>query len=239
MDFSKQFEKVLVKANEQIIAMVGNVDNMEMAIALKQEAIRILGEAGYDELVAKFLNEESSIIKSEIAKYKNAAIPVKFAKGDVKVIQALQKKELLDLMNLKENVARKIQEITAQGVMTSMTKRELAAQIGVIKDVQARHIGTYLVTARNQYIQKLHDLSAEKYEKDTGEKAHWEYVGAPEDDLTRDECRLALQKQYFTDAEKRDFENGALFDAGVPRYNCRHSFVPITKDVYEGGIGGR
>ncbi len=227
------FEKVLEKANEQIILLAGKVESMQMAIAMKQEAIRLLEEAGYDEMVAKFLSEEKNIVKKEIAKYASSELPLKFAKGDVIQIEALQQKELLGLMNLKQDIAMKIQEITAQGVMTSMKKQELVAQIGAIKDVKARHINTYVQTARNQYIQKLHDLSADRY-REEGREIYWEYVGAPEDDLTRPECRLALDHRYFTDEEKQDFENGALFGANVPRWNCRHSFVEITKESYDG-----
>lgn len=233
--FASQFEKVLKRANDQIIALAGRANDIEFAIAMRSEAIRILEEAGYDEMVAKFLDEESNIIKNEIAKYKSSAIPMKFAKADVTQVEALQQKELLDLMNLKDDIAKKIQEITAQGVMTQMSKSELAKQIGNITDVKSRHVTTYLETARNQYIQKLHDISADRYREDTGEEVYWEYVGAPKDDLTRPECELALEKRYFTDSEKNDFQNGALFDAKVPRWNCRHSFVEITKERYAQG----
>ena len=230
--YADQFEKVLERANAQIIALAGRVKDIEMAVAMRVEVQKILEQAGYDDMVAKFLDEESNIIKAEIAKYSGSKIPMRFAKADVSQVEALQTKELLDLMNLKEGIAKKVQEITAQGVMTMMSKGELAKQIGMIKDVQSRYVTTYLETARNQYVQKLHDISADRYRSETGNEVYWEYVGAPEDDKTRPECSLALQKQYFTDAEKNDFQNGALFDAKVPRWNCRHSFVEITKETY-------
>jgi len=230
--YADQFRKVLQAANDQIIALAGRANDIDLAISLRQETIRILEEAGYDDVVAKFLDEESNIIKAEIAKYKGSEIPMKFAKSDVIQVEALQQKELLDLMNLKEGIAKKVQEITAQGIMTQMSKKELAKQIGKIKDVQIGYVNTYVETARNQYIQKLHDISAERYRNSTGNGVYWEYVGAPKDDLTRPECELALDKRYFTDAEKNDFQNGAMFDAKVPRWNCRHSFVEITEETY-------
>ena len=230
--YADQFRKVLETANNQIIALAGRVKDIQMAVAMREQTIKILNEAGYDDVVAKFLDEESNIIKAEIAKFKGSEIAMKFARADVAQVEALQSKELLDLMNLKEGIARKVQEITAQGVMTQMGRSELAKQIGMIKDVQSRYVSTYVETARNQYIQKLHDINADRYREDTGNEVYWEYVGAPKDDLTRPECELALDKRYFTDTEKNDFQNGAMFDAKVPRWNCRHSFVEITKEHY-------
>ena len=230
--FEDQFLKVLQQANRQIIVAAGKVDEMALAVGMKQEVVRILEEAGYGKVVGKFLAEEKNIVKREIAAMAGRPIPMQFAQADVAQIQALQSKELMNLMNLKTGMARDIQEITAQGVMTNMSDGQLAKQIGDITDVQSRHITTYLRTARNQYIQKLHDISGARYEERTGEEVFWKYIG-PFDNITRDECRRALRKKYFTTEEKSKFQSGAILGAAVPRWNCRHSFIEVTKREYD------
>jgi len=199
--FEAQFQKVLEASIDQIKLAAGKADEMALAIGMQEETLRVLTESGYDEIVAKFLDEESNIVKAEKAAMAGSPIPMQFAKADVAQIEALQNKELMNLMNLKTDMAMKIQEITAQGVMTNMSDGELAKQIGAIGDVQSKHVTTYVRTARNQYVQKLHDISGARYEERTGEKVYWKYIG-PLDNITRDECRAALRKKYFTTSEK-------------------------------------
>ncbi len=240
MDFTKAFEDVLHAANSRITAIAGglkmkagkvlfNEENMQLAMGMKQEAIKVLNEAGYSEMVDKFLASESAEIKSFTKSMAGTSFPAMFTKSDVAMVKALQSKELLDLMALQEGMATTIQQTLMQGVMAGVSRRDMVMQILHNKDIKSRYVNTYIETSRNQYLQKLHDMSATNYKEETGEDIYWKYIGAPIDSVTRDECIEALTQLYFTDAEKMDFES----TYGV-RWNCRHSFMQVTKEEYGG-----
>ena len=135
-------------------------------------------------------------------------------------------------MNLQKNVASAVYSSLVKTVIKGESTGDAIKAIEKQLKTQTRYIKTWYETSRQLYEQKIEDLSAQHYKEDFGGDIFWEYIGAPLDEKTRQECEKALRHRVFTDAEKIAFDTGEMYDAGVPRWRCRHIFWEITKRRY-------
>lgn len=147
--------------------------------------------------------------------------------GNLNVLKALETTDLKIFTGLTDDMLNKLQRTLNNVVLSGMTDRQMIIEIkAIVGDDFQRYVKAYAQTSRTTYLQRLEDITADRYNKDNSE-LFWEYVG-PEDNKNRDICIDALDQRFFTEDERLQFEliNGI-------RYNCRHIFVNITKDAYD------
>jgi hypothetical protein len=140
------------------------------------------------------------------------------------------------LTNLSTNALTAIRQSVTDAVIGAVDVSAITKNITKeLPNKLARYAGTYLETARGTLIQDAQEWGSQSM-RDAGVSVYWEYLG-PEDNKTREECLFALEKQVFTDEEMSAFQSGGLLPHDEPRWNCRHTFVMISKKEYEARAG--
>ena len=243
-DFNTEIERAMIAFQIEITKMINELssggtmafssENLRLATDNYTQMVNLLEQAGFGDIKKNIIASESATITAFKAFNYPGSVPFKLlAVKDVPIIAALQDTELLQLLNLETSVSQAVYSRLVDGVLTGQSTDESIRLLGKTLDTQTRYIKTWYETSRQQFEQKVQDLSAANYKEEFGGGLYWEYIGAPKDDKTRYECDLALSKLVFTDAEKQSFETGGMFDAQVPRYNCRHIFWQITERRYK------
>ena len=243
-DFNTEIERAMIAFQVEITQMINELssggtmafssENLNLATENYTQMVNLLEEAGFGDIKKNIIASESATIKAFKKFSFPGSVPFKLtAIKDVPVLAALQDTELLQLLNLEKSVSGAVYSSLVNSVMTGQSTNESIRLMEKALEPQTRYIKTWYETSRQQFQQKVQDLSALNYKEEFGGELFWEYIGAPKDDRTRYECDLALSKLVFTDAEKQSFETGGMFDAHVPRYNCRHVFWQITERRYK------
>jgi len=188
---------------------------------------------GMDSFKADLFASEARTITA-FKKFKvDGFVPFKLsAAKDIPLIKSLQASELLEVLALEQETANAVYNTLVSSVTQGQQSYDAIKSLEKAVETQKRYTKTWYNTSRQIYEQKLQDLSAKNYQDEFGGDLFWEYIGAPKDDKIRYECSMAVDKRVFTNAEKEAFESGQMFDAGVPRYNCRHTFWQITERRY-------
>lgn len=137
---------------------------------------------------------------------------------DLSYLDYLTKDVVKSLMDL-------LIEDVVEGVSDSKFNKAIQSLIPVEYHGESKKIRD---TMRNQYYQGMEDLTAEQNLND-GMQIFWEYVGV-EDNKNRDECIWALNKRFFTEEERKEFES----KTGI-RIGCRHIFIQVAKVTFEEG----
>jgi len=204
--------------------ILSNDVNLDLVLAFADEFQTVLQNAGYTDLMQKYVDETSSIIAKIKKASDNTPLPYKFVATDLKTFEALQRIDLMELGNIGQKAATVLQTGLMNSVLAGQSYDTMFRDlVDKLDNNLVRYAKTYITTARSQLLQKMEDLSAENR---PGEN-YWEYIG-PADAKNRDECIEGLAKRVFDDVAKGDFEN----TYGL-RYNCRHTFHLITKERYD------
>ena len=144
-------------------------------------------------------------------------------------MKALNSLYELQFASVAEDAMKQITGIVMDTIVRGGKVEVAIKQIAEVLDNKlVRYSVTYANTTRAKFIQAVEYASAEEY---TGEK-YWQYVG-PTDDLNRPACIEGLDKEFFTDDEREEFEART---ADERMYNCRHTFIQITKEYYDENI---
>jgi len=134
----------------------------------------------------------------------------------------------------RQRCARQIHAIIGDSIFGGTNISELVKSVKAILDKQlVRYATTYVNTSRAKFIQMMQYEAARNYDGEL----FWIYEG-PEDDVTRPVCRegtgmdvnaMFPNAPYFTEEERIEFES---YSAPERTYECRHSFMQITKEYY-------
>jgi hypothetical protein len=235
--FQKEIEALIAQMSDKGVINF-TPDNFNLAFENYSRMYQVIEEAGLSTVRDNIIASESATIRAFREFKFDGSVPFSLvAEKDVVLIQALQDSEFLQLAALERQAADAVYSTLVDSIVSGQQSYDAILSLEKTIDTQTRYINTWYETSRQQYDQKLQDLSAENYKNEFGGEIYWEYIGAPLDEKTRHECELALRKLVFTDAEKQAFETGDLFDAKNPRYNCRHIFWNITERRYREIVG--
>ena len=230
-------EQVVKQANQRMQTLLTGFTVVDGKLALSEENVAFtmdlvdrmyatLDEAGYGRFADKYRSDFMNIYK-EFNAAKTLTYNFNFLPKDKSILQAISTANYEGLFRVQREVANTIQRLATDYVLTERPIADLADELrNQLEGRLQRYAKTHVETSTRQAIQKGQDLVLDN-EGIPAEDRYYEYVG-PLDGITREECIEGVTKQYFTEAERAEFE--ATY--GV-RYNCRHVFQYIPKSVYE------
>lgn len=235
-EFEKRLALVLRKFQFNVIAALKEATKTgDIAFKLTKTAQMLpslyeaLKDSGFDDLAAELVNSDIEIIKDFRNIHAATGIDAAFTTVSRDMLTALQQTELSFFNGLSNKMISDVHGVLMETVLTGLPDNQIIKRLNEIVDAKhARYIQTYAQTSRTQYLQTLEDLSARERAKETGVPPLWIYEG-PADNKNRDECVWALDKYYFTDAERSEFE-----EAYGLRWNCRHIFVEVMPEDWHG-----
>jgi len=228
--YSQQVERLMLQNLSKEGRIITFGDANYNYVAQSYEGLKdLLYRSGYGDLAREFVDRESDLLRDYTRLRPSGAVPIQITQRFTEQLDTLRRIELFQFDALADTAVRAVQGAVMQGVLTGTNTMVLADQIsGSIEAPLQRYAWTYVNTARANFIQAVEDANVDKANQD---EIYWEYVG-PEDDLNREACIEGLSQRYFTDSEREQFEAET---ADERLYNCRHTFMEITKEAYESG----
>lgn len=246
------FEKGIVQIQKQLLSNIkftmGDLnlkngkflnasDDIKEAILQLNNIDEALEQSGY----YKFIQDE--ILKQkEYFKIRSGEIQKQFKSlggFDANAVDGFLQAEFITLQDVGTSAANAVKQTLLQSVTTGLDFDEAVNLIASKLDTNlTRYAETWYRTAFNEYTQKVEDNLAEAIGFGDDEDDIWEYMGAPLQDNSHEECIWALTEKdhcpFFTNEEKEAFETGTAYPGqpSPPRYNCQHKFN-ITNMTYE------
>lgn len=248
LDFEREMAKVIrrLERNIQDIIdtlrmrdgqMIVSAENINRAMALSKQLEKALRESGYYELAERSLKANNKIMTAQHEELKALLGRERLGQIDTSTLQALQKLKFTGMTNLGDNALIGIREAIFNSV-------NLGLPIGTLRDEITKKLGgwekyadTYIRTAKREFSQQVENNAAELIKFGTEKDDIWEYVPNILQANSHKECIFAVNKQYFTNDEKMQFESGGLYSHSEPRWRCVHRFV-ITNKTFEESFGG-
>lgn len=239
--YGKIIEGVIKTANKSMQLLVSDFktvngkivlseENVQLSIDIVNRAYETINEAGYGKFASKYRADFLKILK-EMNAASSTIFKFSFAAKDRALIDAIATTNYAGLFRVEREIGNSIQRVATDYVLTERPIAELQTEIGSqITGRLQRYAKTFVETSTRQAVQKAQDIVVNNQDISPDER-YYEYTG-PRDSDNRPECIEGMTKRYFTQAERDDFE--ATY--GI-RYNCRHVFQYIPKDVYERAVG--
>ena len=229
--FTRDAERLMLQNLTKEGRIITVNDANQNFVAQSYDSLRdLLNRSGYSGLVQEFFDREPELLKSYRAIRPAGAVPIQITQRFTEQLDVLRRGELFQFDVLADTAVRAVQSAVMSGVLTGQSSMVLADQIrGSIEPQLQRYTWTYVNTARARFVQAVEDANVDRAKDD---EIYWEYVG-PEDDLNRPACIDGLDQRYFTDEERLTFEAET---ADERAYNCRHTFMEVTREDYEKNI---
>ena len=232
--FVERFDKFLSANLRRILRdLKSGKENAKQAAAILGSLRTALESAGLKEE----LNKIDKIYGKQLNNIADTFRDIKEPGG---IFSAADVDSLEALINFDESViANKVYQVTDSLSSTIMRQVITGARIDV--DELILNFGA---TAANQITTELNTATSGFYRSVTQSKAKelgvdfFAYVG-PDDAITRPFCDERVNKIY-TRAQIAKWDNGTNLPADVygGGYNCRHDFLPMTKERAEERIAG-
>lgn len=225
--YSQQVERLMLQnLTKEGRFITFNDANRNFVVQSYESLKALLYQSGYGDLAREFIDRESNLLRDYTRLRPTGAVPIQITQRFIEQLEVLRKIEIFQFDILADDAVRAVQAAVMNGVLNGTNSMVLADQIrGSLKPPIQKYTWTYVNTARARFIQAVEKTNAKAGEGEI----FWEYVG-PEDDLNRPACIDGLSQRYFTDAEREQFEAET---ADERLYNCRHTFMEITKEAYE------
>ena len=220
--FTDDFDRIFREAQRSMSVFIAQGGN-----ALQADAawIKALSDAGYYDLVDRFINEDFDLIYDNLRKsFDSAGLNMTFTKDDVLKVTGLKNLDMEYFTSLANDSAQTVKSAMYKYTLSDMSVNDMIAQIST--DLAAtplqKYSTTYALTSITHYQQDIINIASQGMDA-LPEYAGWVYVGVL-DDKTRDFCRHILnESKVYTQDEKLSLENDDR-----RRYNCRHEFHPIS-----------
>lgn len=190
-----------------------------------------LNRAGLSSEIAKIDEIYGAQLKSVKDAFDSVKKPGEFyTETDMKVIEQIIKFDEAIIANKVYQVTDSLSASLMRQVITGQRIDIDVALEGVSKTTAAQ-INTELRTATSGLYQSVTQAKAKELNIDL-----FAYVG-PDDGITRPFCKPRVNK-IFTRSQIAKWDNGTDLPASIYRggYNCRHIFLPITKEKAESRV---
>jgi len=243
--FERNMQNIARRLDERISSLIRELDsgrghllnteeNIQMWAQIYGSILEELSASGYTELVSRLNDKENDLLRTMKKSSVPGAVPLAFTQTSQSAITAFNSLWNARIGNLGNDVARQIHAIIGDSIFGGTNISELVKSVKAILDKQlVRYATTYVNTSRAKFIQMMQYEAARNYDGEL----FWIYEG-PEDDVTRPVCRegtgmdvnaMFPNAPYFTEEERIEFES---YSAPERTYNCRHTFMQITKEYY-------
>lgn len=231
--FSHDLDMVIMRLRLRLTALLAEFETDPTILGdpekqLKQLASMLpqlnqaLVDAGYGDAVARLQESDAELLD---AIRQTAYVPIEFAAQDVNTVMALQQAQLTEFLQIGNSAMNAVRQTVMEALLTGVPIEASLERIEAqLSNQLKKYAWTYANTTRRDIIQVATDLGA-------GDAEYWAYNG-PLDDVTRDACVELLAIGVFTTEERNEWESATAFER---MYNCRHTFDPIPKFMYEEG----
>jgi len=236
--------------NRKLISELTKILSKNMSITngrvLIDENLDII--AGLDNMLEEAFQKSgyySVLTDSVLQSKENAQLVFDFASGNIANLGMIDNKTINGLIQMQwdgiKTVPVQIKENLKNGIYQSiLSGRPFSSIVDSIQkqsDQLVNRTLTQVRTFKREFAQTIENETAKQIGFGENKDDIWEYLGAPLQDNSHPECVLAVEKQYFTNQEKEDFENGVgEIPHSEPRWNCQHRFV-MTNLTYKEAFG--
>ena len=228
---SKMQADIIKNARSGYLFSLNAEDRIKFAPDLYDGILAALNASGYDKAVSDLINRDKELIAEIKSLRGNRKLPTDFSKSSVETFRAFQTMEMSQFQQIGTGFANSLSQELMNYAITGIDESAFIAAISdKLETGFLRYAKTYAITSRAKFIQQVEFEAAKDYEGDL----YWEYVG-PVDDRMRPACEEGMDRQYFTNDEMLQFEAET---ADERSWNCRHTFIQITKEDYEENTGG-
>lgn len=218
--FNREFETIM-KVVEKLAVASGLAlitDPLKFDYAFQ----RVLQQAGYYDLVNKFIDEAyDRNYKDIIEAFEVGGLDVAYSREDLASIQELKSLDIQTFRDIGNQAAISLKKDLYKYSLSNMSIKDLTKNISesLAGTDLAKYSRTYAETSISNYNQAIINMKAQDAD------GVWVYVGVS-DGKTRDFCRRTLKaNKYYNDSDKSKLEN-----AKERRWNCRHQFLKISKE---------
>ena len=236
--FDKIISAVMLTASDEIAGILSKLEliagrldksagNTAAIAALLPKLQAALEKAGYTQAVKALQATDTALIKAVIS---SARVKMAFSPESLKTLQSVRDMQALRFAEIGQEAMRAVRESVMRGMNTGQHYKDIADSIREMLTGKYRsYATTYCTTTRQMIMQTIHDTAA----RETTGTVYWVYIG-PDDDVTRPACQELLAIEYFTDAEREQYE--AQY-ADERAYNCRHIFMQVSPEMYKENKG--
>ena len=225
IDLGRELQNLNIKNGK----ILNNSTNINYILSMTDRFEDILVKSGMEELLKEYANTTQIVYNGVKEKIIANTGEVLLTSKSNDYFKALIRADLTKIKGLASTSLERIREIFLESSIYEMSDKVLKERI--FKSIEKNMVNyskTYMETARGLFIQKSIDQQFKEIEENGDEDDYlYEYVGA-DDNKVRPICRKGLNKKFFTNQEKEEFE----LKYGI-RYNCRHSFVLILRETAE------
>lgn len=222
--FNSKFENVLASIETLVIA--NSVQAIKDPLQFDFVFQGILQEAGYYSLINDFIDNSYDTNYQDILEiFREGGIDIVFSEDDLLRITELKQLDIETFANIGSQAANNLKKDLYKYSLSNLSVRELTDNIrqSLADTGLAKYAKTYAETSISNYNQAVIDMKA----KDLYDII-WIYVGVS-DKKTRDFCKDILEKRKgYDNAEKTKIQNSK-----ERRWNCRHQFLPVSKEYAE------
>lgn len=211
--------------------LLAAADGRRTAVALAARGLKLRRElrdtleaAGYDDLAASASVSGLDRMARAIEATRLAARVSAFTTIDATRIAALKELARIDLLQQGDEVAIALWRSLVQGLYAQRKTNDILDDLATALDKELSEVQTLYDTMTSVFGRQVEQM------KSTGDADElFAYIG-PADAKARPFCRQHLGKVY-TRAEIDDLDNGQLPNVFLTAggFNCRHSFVAISK----------
>lgn len=206
-------------ATDRTGRVVATTQNLQRAVALRQDILGLLERAGYHDLVARATDEPLDRMTAQVLK----SAPKLLTAYDLDALVALKEIRYAELLQLGEEAGIQMWRVVVDGVLGIRDIGHLVDDVADMLDVSDKIARQVYDTAVSSFSRQVALLGA------TGD-AHEEfvYVG-PNDHRTRPFCAALIgDVREREDIDKMD--NGQLPNVMLTGggWNCRHQWRRIT-----------
>lgn len=210
-----------------------NIENIAIVIASNKKLNQELINAGYGELVEKYVAESNIVIENARKRLGIFGFKKPFTETDVKII-GLIKANMTDKFGvIGETAIDGIVDQLRQGVLGNSSYKTMVSNLTdsiIGTDVRGGLLRRYASVYAHDSIMEL-DQSVNLMAGNNFNAQHFLYSG-PFDQVTRPFCQARVGK-VFTKAEINGMQNDAGTDVWMTRggWNCRHIWIPIAEEL--------
>lgn len=203
--------------------LVSELANLGRAIGFRTQLGRWLEDEGFSALAARVLDEPLDTLAESVLSHAVAKKAATLAPAGFDVLAAFKELRLADLLDVGDDLARKLSALALEGVLGLRPVTALVQDFALVAGISERQARTLYDTAVSTYTRQVEQLHA------TGEADElFVYVG-PADSAMRKFCRKHIGKVYeresIDEMDNEQLPNVFLTGGG---YNCRHTWKRVS-----------
>lgn len=218
--------------------LVRSPESVALAASMVPALVRALDEAGYQDVVADYLDRYAEVVTRVLATFAAVRLDAAFSTPVREMAEAARSLDLQTFRAYGEAAAREIQRSIAQAVLFERDYTSTVEQLERVitgtdrrGHLLARHANTFAGTAIAQF-----DRLVSRAQGDEAGVDQYRYWG-PLDDATRPWCRRILKDNRPRQVEEIESlppsptnTTGEANFTGAGGWNCRHMWVPAVEE---------